>query len=87
MLTYRDRLASGSLPGNLVSVHEDRSVVEFKVLMHRSGCTIRIVQNSLPIPDGVVFKVLIKKLDLTVQEETLPVSPTPMVSHTINRNI
>ena len=88
MLTYRGRLASGSLPGNMVIVHEDRSVVEFKVLMHRSGYTIRIVQNSLPTPDGVVFKVLNKDLDITVQEEPLPVSPNPpTVRYTMNRNI
>ena len=63
-------------------------MVEVKVLTHRSGYTIRIVQNSLLIPDGIIFKVLNKDLDIMVQEEPVPVSPNPpTMRYTINRNL
>ena len=88
MLTYHDQRNYARLPGNVVIVHEERCAIEFKILMHRPGHSIRIYQNALEIPDGTSLKNLDKDIILRVLEEPFQTSPSsPMVRYTINQSI
>ena len=88
MLTYRDRLASGSLPGNMVVVHEDRSVVEFKALMHRSGYTITVQEEPLPVsPNPPMVRYTMNRNivgNMIVHDPTIPCTRTDDVRHLIS---
>ena len=83
-----DRLQSNRLPGDKVIIHGNRHAIELKILMHRQGHKLRLLQGDEEVEDDFRLKTLSDKIWLHVLEEPLPRGGhIPHLQYTINQSV
>ena len=88
LLVFEDTLGSSRLPGNRVIIHGNRHAIELKILMHRQGHRLHLIQRDKEVEDDLNLTALSENVRLRVLEEHIPRGDrAPHLQHTLNQGL
>ena len=88
LVTLEDTTKSNRIPGNKVIIYGIRHLIDLKILMHRQGHRLGLVQKDKEVEDDLKLIDLSESVRLHVVEEpSLRSGPVPRVQYTMNQGL
>ena len=71
LVVFEDTMKSNRLPGNKVIIHGGRHAIELKILLHRQGQRLHLIQKDKEVEDDLKLTDLSESVRLHVLEEPI----------------